>query len=113
MLQALEEAGADAAVVRLDGKSEAAALAELDHIAQEVLEGRRLTESRQESYAIWLPLTLPPACPNDRPRCSLARGVRPLGEHALRQRTSPAATPVLRWGTAGSVHSRHCGKKCS
>ena len=77
VLQALEEAGADAAVVRLDGKSEAAALAELDHIAQEVLEGRRLTESRQESYAIWLPLPLPPACPNDRPASLQPRTRRP------------------------------------
>src|SRR6266567_1293561 len=36
-LQALVEAGADAAVVRLDGESEATALAHLEQIAQKVL----------------------------------------------------------------------------
>jgi probable F420-dependent oxidoreductase len=36
-LQALAEAGADAAVVRLEGESEAAALAQLEQIAQKVL----------------------------------------------------------------------------
>lgn len=37
VLQALAEAGADAAVVRLEGESEAAALAQLEQIAQKVL----------------------------------------------------------------------------
>ncbi len=37
VLQALAEAGADAAVVRLEGDSEAAALAQLEQIAQKVL----------------------------------------------------------------------------
>jgi len=37
MLQALADAGADAAVVRLEGESEAAALAQLEQIAQKVL----------------------------------------------------------------------------
>jgi probable F420-dependent oxidoreductase len=37
VLQALVEAGADAAVVRLDGESEATALAQLEQIAQKVL----------------------------------------------------------------------------
>jgi len=49
VLQALAEAGADAAVVRLEGESKAAALAELEQIAQKVLRGRRRTESRQSS----------------------------------------------------------------
>jgi probable F420-dependent oxidoreductase len=37
MLQSLAEAGADAAVVRLEGESEAAALAQLEQLAQQVL----------------------------------------------------------------------------
>ncbi len=37
VLQALAEAGADAAVVRLEGESEAAALAQLEQLAQQVL----------------------------------------------------------------------------
>jgi hypothetical protein len=37
MLQSLMEAGADAAVVRLEGESEAAALAHLEQLAQQVL----------------------------------------------------------------------------
>jgi hypothetical protein len=73
----LEEARADVAVVRLDSESEAAALAELHHIAQKVLEGHRLTESRQQSNAIWLPLPLPLACPNDRTASLQPRTRRP------------------------------------
>ena len=37
VLEALEEAGAEAAVVRLEGDSEAAALAQLEQLAQQVL----------------------------------------------------------------------------
>jgi alkanesulfonate monooxygenase SsuD/methylene tetrahydromethanopterin reductase-like flavin-dependent oxidoreductase (luciferase family) len=37
VLQSLMEAGADAAVVRLEGESEAAALAHLEQLAQQVL----------------------------------------------------------------------------
>jgi hypothetical protein len=37
VLQSLAEAGADAAVVRLEGESEAAALTRLEQLAQEVL----------------------------------------------------------------------------
>jgi alkanesulfonate monooxygenase SsuD/methylene tetrahydromethanopterin reductase-like flavin-dependent oxidoreductase (luciferase family) len=37
VLEALAEAGADAAVVRLEGESEAAALAQLAQLAQQVL----------------------------------------------------------------------------
>ena len=37
VLQSLAEAGADAAVVQLEGESEAAALAQLEHLAQQVL----------------------------------------------------------------------------
>ena len=49
----------------------------------------------------------------DRPRCTLARGVRPLSGHTLHQDALPVATPARRWeritsgGTRGVVLSLH------